>query len=108
MLGVKAVIAESYERIHRSNLVGMGVLPLQFVDGQSRLNLNLSGEQTLNIIGLEGELSPKRTLSIEVMQEGKPTQTFDVVCRIDTLNEIGYFKAGGILHSVLRDLLASE
>ena len=108
LLGVKAVIAESYERIHRSNLVGMGVLPLQFVDGQSRLNLNLSGEQTLNIIGLEGELSPKMTLNIEVMQEGKPTQSFDVICRIDTLNEIGYFKAGGILHSVLRDLLASE
>lgn len=108
LLGVKAVIAESYERIHRSNLVGMGVLPLQFVDGQSRLNLNLSGDQTLNIIGLEGELSPKMTLNVEVMQEGKPTQSFDVICRIDTLNEIGYFKAGGILHSVLRDLLASE
>lgn len=108
LLGVKAVIAESFERIHRSNLVGMGVLPLQFINGQSRLNLNLSGEQTLNIIGLEGELTPKMTLSIEVMQENKPKQTFDVVCRIDTLNEIGYFKAGGILHAVLRDLLNSE
>ena len=108
LLGVKAVIAESFERIHRSNLVGMGVLPLQFINGQSRLNLNLSGEQTLNIIRLEGELTPKMTLSIEVMQENKPKQTFDVVCRIDTLNEIGYFKAGGILHAVLRDLLASE
>ncbi len=108
LLGVKAVIAESFERIHRSNLVGMGVLPLQFMEGQNRFNLDLSGSETLNIIGLEGELTPKMLLKVEVQQEGKPVHTFDVICRIDTLNEIGYFKAGGILHAVLRDLLSSE
>ena len=108
LLGVKAVISESFERIHRSNLVGMGVLPLQFLDGQNRFNLNLSGTQTLNIIGLEGELMPKMRLKVEVLQDGKPNQNFEVICRIDTLNEIGYFKAGGILHAVLRDLLNSE
>ncbi|MCD5990537.1 aconitate hydratase AcnA [Pseudomonas phytophila] len=108
LLGVKAVIAESFERIHRSNLVGMGVLPLQFKNGQSRKTLNLTGKETLDISGLtHAELRPGMSLKLTITREDGTQEIVDVLCRIDTLNEVEYFKAGGILHYVLRQLIAS-
>ncbi|HCL60859.1 MAG TPA: aconitate hydratase AcnA [Acinetobacter sp.] len=107
LLGVKAVIAESFERIHRSNLVGMGVLPLQFVEGQNRQILNLTGHETLSILGLSDDIHPHQMLDVEVQHTDGTYSHFQVLCRIDTLNEVEYFKAGGILHYVLRNLLAS-
>ncbi|RAU41543.1 aconitate hydratase AcnA, partial [Pseudomonas sp. RIT409] len=108
LLGVKAVIAESFERIHRSNLVGMGVLPLQFKNGQSRKTLELTGKEVLDIAGLTGAtLQPGMTLTLHITRENGEQERVDVLCRIDTLNEVEYFKAGGILHYVLRQLIAS-
>ncbi len=107
LLGVKAVIAESFERIHRSNLVGMGVLPLQFVGRQNRQILNLTGHETLSISGLSDDIHPHQMLDVEVQHADGTHSHFQVLCRIDTLNEVEYFKAGGILHYVLRNLLAS-
>lgn len=107
LLGVKAVITESFERIHRSNLVGMGVLPLQFVDGQTRQSLNLTGHEQLSIYGLSDDIQPHQTLEVEVKRADGSQDRFKVLCRIDTLNEVEYFKAGGILHYVLRNLIAS-
>ena len=107
LLGVKAVITESFERIHRSNLVGMGVLPLQFVDGQTRQTLNLTGHEQLSIYGLSDDIQPHQALEVEVKRADGSQDRFKVLCRIDTLNEVEYFKAGGILHYVLRNLIAS-
>ncbi|MFY1667512.1 aconitate hydratase AcnA [Pseudomonas sp. Pseu.R1] len=108
LLGVKAVIAESFERIHRSNLVGMGVLPLQFKNGQSRKTLALTGKEVLNITGLTGAtLQPGMNLTLQITRENGQQENVEVLCRIDTLNEVEYFKAGGILHYVLRQLIAS-
>ncbi|MFP3926987.1 aconitate hydratase AcnA [Pseudomonas sp. W5-36] len=108
LLGVKAVIAESFERIHRSNLVGMGVLPLQFRAGESRKTLGLTGKEVLNITGLTGAtLQPGMGLAVQITREDGQQDNIDVLCRIDTLNEVEYFKAGGILHYVLRQLIAS-
>jgi aconitate hydratase len=107
LLGVKAVIAESFERIHRSNLVGMGVLPLQFKLDQNRKSLNLAGKETLDILGLNDvELTPRMNLSLVITREDGSQERIEVLCRIDTLNEVEYFKAGGILHYVLRQLIA--
>ncbi|WP_417662850.1 aconitate hydratase AcnA [Pseudomonas sp.] len=109
LLGVKAVLAESFERIHRSNLVGMGVLPLQFKNGQDRKNLQLTGKETLKITGLDGvEIRPMMNLIVEISREDSSSERIEVLCRIDTLNEVEYFKAGGILHYVLRQLIAGE
>ncbi|PRD31405.1 UNVERIFIED_CONTAM: acnA [Trichonephila clavipes] len=107
LLGIKAVIAESFERIHRSNLVGMGVLPLQFVGGQTRQTLNLTGREAISIRGLSDDIQPHQTLDVSVMREDGRQDQFKVLCRIDTLNEVEYFKAGGILHYVLRNLIAA-
>lgn len=107
LLGVKAVIAESFERIHRSNLVGMGVLPLQFINEQSRQSLNLTGREVLSIYGLSDNIQPHQILDVEVVREDGSQEQFKVLCRIDTLNEVEYFKAGGILHYVLRNLIAA-
>jgi aconitate hydratase len=108
LLGVKAVIAESFERIHRSNLVGMGVLPLQFRAGESRKTLGLTGKEVLHITGLTGTtLQPGMSLAVQITREDGQQHHIDVLCRIDTLNEVEYFKAGGILHYVLRQLIAS-
>ena len=108
LLGVKAVIAESFERIHRSNLVGMGVLPLQFKLDQNRKSLNLTGKETLDILGLTHvELQPRMNLTLVITRENGQQEKIEVLCRIDTLNEVEYFKAGGILHYVLRQLIAS-
>ncbi|WP_342243037.1 aconitate hydratase AcnA [Pseudomonas sp. OTU5201] len=107
LLGVKAVIAESFERIHRSNLVGMGVLPLQFKEGVDRKTLNLTGKETLTISGLDGaSLRPHMDLHLEITRDGGSKEQAELLCRIDTQNEVEYFKAGGILHYVLRQLLA--
>ena len=107
LLGVKAVISESFERIHRSNLVGMGVLPLQFIDGESRISLNLTGHEQLSIRGLSDDIQPHQSLEVEIKRVDGSLDHFKVLCRIDTLNEVEYFKAGGILHYVLRNLIAS-
>ncbi|EMI0698221.1 aconitate hydratase AcnA [Acinetobacter baumannii] len=107
LLGVKAVIAESFERIHRSNLVGMGVLPLQFVDGQTRQSLNLTDHEVISIRGLSDGIQPHEILEVDVKGPNGVASHFNVLCRIDTLNEVEYFKAGGILHYVLRNLIAS-
>lgn len=108
LLGVKAVIAESFERIHRSNLVGMGVLPLQFKPGTDRNGLKLTGQEVLAIEGLEGvELRPHMPLTLSITREGGQQEKVEVLCRIDTLNEVEYFKAGGILHYVLRQMIAN-
>ncbi|WP_288451161.1 aconitate hydratase AcnA, partial [uncultured Pseudomonas sp.] len=99
LLGVKAVVAESFERIHRSNLVGMGVLPLQFKDGVDRKSLGLTGKEKIAVLGIDGvELRPRMPLTLEVTREDGSRESVEVLCRIDTLNEVSYFKAGGILH----------
>ena len=108
LLGVKAVIAESFERIHRSNLVGMGVLPLQFKLDQNRKALKLTGKEKIDILGLsEVEIVPRMNLTLVITREDGSREKVDVLCRIDTLNEVEYFKSGGILHYVLRQLIAS-
>jgi aconitate hydratase len=108
LLGVKAVIAESFERIHRSNLVGMGVLPLQFKLDQNRKALKLTGKEKIDILGLTAvEIVPRMNLTLVITREDGSSEKIDVLCRIDTLNEVEYFKAGGILHYVLRQLIAS-
>lgn len=100
LLGVRAVIAESFERIHRSNLVGMGVLPLEFVDGQTPASLGLSGEEPLTITGIAADLKPRKRLLVST-----PEKTFEVLCRIDTPVEVDYYRHGGILQYVLRQIL---
>ena len=103
LLGVRAVIVESFERIHRSNLVGMGVLPLQFEEGTTRETLGLTGEDSFTIKGLSS-LAPQQTLDVEVTRADGTTFTFPAKCRIDTANEMEYYLNGGILHYVLRKL----
>lgn len=106
LLGVRAVIAQSFERIHRSNLVGMGVLPLVFEEGTSWQTLGLNGSEQVTIRGIEGELRPRQTLTAEIeMADGSKKQV-PLICRIDTLDELEYFKNGGILQYVLRQLAA--
>lgn len=108
LLGVKAVVAESFERIHRSNLVGMSVLPLQFKLDQNRKSLKLTGKETLDILGLTNtSLQPRMNLTLVITRENGEQEKVEVLCRIDTLNEVEYFKSGGILHYVLRQLIAS-
>jgi aconitate hydratase len=103
LLGVKAVIAESFERIHRSNLVGMGVLPLTFKEGTDRKTLGLTGEEVLDVVGLE-QLSPRMDLSLVIHRPDGRVETVPVLCRVDTLDEVAYYRHGGILHYVLRDI----
>jgi aconitate hydratase len=105
LLGVRAVIVESFERIHRSNLVGMGVLPLQFVDGQTRQSLGLTGDDAFTIEGV-ADLQPRQTVTVKVTRADGSSFTFEALCRIDTANELEYFNNGGILHYVLRKLAA--
>jgi len=108
LLGIKAVIAESYERIHRSNLIGMGVLPLQFPEGQSAESLGLTGEEVFTVEGLEKAVSPDtpgaRTVKVTVEREGADPVEVEARVRLDTPNEVAYYRNGGILHRVLRDL----
>ena len=105
LLGMRAVIAESFERIHRSNLVGMGVLPLQFKAGESRQSLGLTGRESFTIRGL-GSMKPRQTVSVEAKAEGGSTRTFEVLARLDNETDVEYLRNGGILTMVLRDLLA--
>ena len=105
MLGVKAVIVESFERIHRSNLVGMGVLPLQFTNGDTRTSLGLTGDDSFSISGI-ADLKPRQSVEVKVTRADGSSFSFTALCRIDTANEIEYFMNGGILHYVLRKLAA--
>lgn len=108
LLGVKAVIAESYERIHRSNLIGMGVLPLQFEDGQGVEAHGLTGEETISIKGLNKDLKPGQMLDVVAKNKDGKEVEFQAKCRIDTSNEMKYYKNGGILHYVLRQMLEKK
>jgi aconitate hydratase len=108
LLGVRAVIAESYERIHRSNLVGMGVLPLQYLPGQDRETLGLTGRETYAIAGIASDLSPRKTLTVTATTDDGKTTTFETVCRIDTPVELDYYRHGGILQFVLRQIVSSK
>jgi aconitate hydratase len=105
LLGIKVVLAESYERIHRSNLVGMGVLPLQYQNGESAEILGLTGKEKFNIKGISDGLSPLKPLQIQAEKEDGTIKEFEVICRCDSAIEIEYYKNGGILHYVLRDFL---
>jgi aconitate hydratase len=107
LLGVRAVIAESFERIHRSNLVGMGVLPLEFVDSETRLTLGLTGFETYEIDGLSDQMRPKAPLTVRATAENGSVKSFRVISRIDTPEEMSYYRHGGILPYVLRQLVAS-
>ena len=103
LLGVKAVIAESFERIHRSNLVGMGVLPLVFKNGESRKTLGLVGDETIDILGVEA-LAPRIDLEMVITRADGTKHTTTLMCRVDTADEVDYYKNGGILHYVLREM----
>jgi aconitate hydratase len=107
LLGVRAVIAESFERIHRSNLVGMGVLPLVFQPGTTRKTLGLEGSETIDVVGLEAGLRPRASLVCRITRSNGRVDEIPVICRIDTLDEIEYYRHGGILPFVLRQLLAA-
>jgi aconitate hydratase A / 2-methylisocitrate dehydratase len=106
LLGVRAVIAQSYERIHRSNLVGMGVLPLQFLPGDSAGSLGLTGHESLDIVGLGDALTPRQELLV-VARDADGERSFRVMCRLDGPIELDYYRQGGILPAVLRRLAAS-
>jgi aconitate hydratase len=105
LLGAKAVIAESYERIHRSNLVGMGVLPLQFMPGESRQTLGLTGRETFDIPGIAKGLRPSQTLTVYGTRPNGSTFSFETRVRIDAPVEVTYYEHGGILPFVLRLLM---
>ena len=105
LLGIKAVIAESFERIHRSNLVGMGVLPLQFKEGFDRKKLNIKGSELFTIIDIEKGLEPRQEVDCEIKYADGASKKIKLLCRIDTANEIEYYKNGGILQYVLRNML---
>ncbi len=108
LLGVKAVVAASFERIHRSNLVGMGVLPLQFPDGTSAQSLGLDGSEIFSIIGLSNAIKPGQTVTLEIEDKDRQKRSVPVKLRIDTPIEIDYYRHGGILPFVLRQLLAGK
>jgi aconitate hydratase A / 2-methylisocitrate dehydratase len=105
LLGVRAVLAESYERIHRSNLVGMGVIPLQFKPGQNAESLGLTGKEQISVTGISGELKPRPDVSVEVERTDGSRFSFSAVARLDTPVEVNYYRNGGILQTVLRKLL---
>jgi aconitate hydratase len=108
LLGVRAVIAEGFERIHRSNLVGMGVLPLQFPAGVTRKTLGLDGSETIDITGIAGEISPRRKVNCRITRAGGESAALELVARLDTKREVDYFRHGGLLHYVLRSRLSRE
>ncbi|MEK7802721.1 MAG: aconitate hydratase, partial [Pseudomonadota bacterium] len=104
LLGVKAVITESFERIHRSNLVGMGVLPLVFKNGQTRKDLNLTGDEKIDITGFENGITPRMDVNLTITRKDGKTEQHKLLCRIDTLDEVEYYNNGGVLNYVLRGL----
>jgi aconitate hydratase len=101
---VRAVIAQSFERIHRSNLIGMGVIPLQFREGESWQTLGLKGDETVTIKGLADGLKPRAAMAVEITRADGSKAKAEVLCRIDTLDELDYYKNGGIMPYVLRNL----
>ena len=105
LLGVKSVLAESFERIHRSNLIGMGILPLQFINSQNRKKLNLDGSELISIKGIKEGLKPGDRVSVEFKYKNGDIKKIEMLCRIDTNNELEYFKHGGILQYVLRNMI---
>jgi aconitate hydratase len=105
LLGVKTVIAESFERIHRSNLIGMGILPLQFKNKMNRTNLNLEGSELISVVEIEKGVNPSDTVKIEIKYSSGDIKTIETLCRIDTKNELEYYKNGGILQYVLRNMI---
>jgi aconitate hydratase len=107
LLGVRAVIAQSYERIHRSNLVGMGVLPLTFEQGTSWQTLGMKGDEQVTILGLEAGLKPRQKMEAVITYADGKKKTIPLDCRIMTLDELEYFKHGGIMQYVIRQLAAS-
>ncbi|MDH5750536.1 MAG: aconitase family protein, partial [Rhodospirillales bacterium] len=104
LLGAKAVIVESFERIHRSNLVGMGVLPLEFKEGVNRKTLKLDGSEIFDLTGIEGGITPGMDVACKITRADGSTESITLRCRIDTLDEVEYYRHGGILHYVLRNL----
>jgi len=106
LLGVRAVVAGSFERIHRSNLIGMGVLPLEFAEGTSAERLGLTGEEQVTIEGIN-DIKPRQTLDVQITKADGMKITAQTVVRIDTENELDYYRNGGILHYVLRNLAAA-
>jgi aconitate hydratase len=109
LMGVNAVVAQSFERIHRSNLVGMGVLPLQFKEGQSAETLKLDGTETFDLTGVESvEVRPRQEVKLAIHRADGSTETADLILRIDTPIEIEYYKNGGILPYVLRQLISGS
>ena len=105
LLGVRAVIVESIERIHRSNLIGMGVLPLEFTDGMTRKQLALDGSERIDIEGVAEGLAPRCLLACRIRRADGSEQQFELRCRIDTEDELDYYRNGGILPYVLRNML---
>ncbi len=105
LLGVRAVIAESIERIHRSNLIGMGVLPLEFTRGMTRQTLKLDGTEKFDILNVAAGLKPRIELPCQIHRANGTTETIQVLCRIDTLDELEYYRHGGILQDVLRHMM---
>jgi aconitate hydratase A / 2-methylisocitrate dehydratase len=108
LLGIRAVVAQSFERIHRSNLVGMGVLPLQFKEGVNAKTLQLDGSETYDVLGVGAGLKPQQELTLRIQRANRPQEQVPVICRIDTPIEIEYYQHGGILPYVLRQLLAQR
>src|SRR5438045_6478170 len=102
LLGLRAVIAESYERIHRSNLVGMGVLPLQFLPGENRQSLGLTGAEAYDVLGLGDHLTPGQKVTVRVRRDGDRERTFEATVRIDSPIEVEYYRHGGVVPYVLR------
>jgi len=107
LLGIKAVIAESFERIHRSNLVGMGILPLQFPEGVTRNTLSLDGSETVSLTGLKDGITPRMSVLCTITRADGTSENVDLLCRIDTVDEVEYYRHDGILQYVLRDLSGS-
>jgi aconitate hydratase len=107
LLGVRVVVAQSFERIHRSNLVGMGVLPLQFKDEISAQTLKLDGSETYDVVGLNSKIQPQQDLALRITRADGKSEEVPVTCRIDTPIEIDYYQHGGILPFVLRQLVAN-
>jgi len=105
LLGIKAVIAESFERIHRSNLIGMGILPLQFIEGMNRANLNFKGSELITLLNIEKGILPADKLELEIKYLSGDIKKIKTLCRIDTKNELEYYKNGGILQYVLRNMI---
>ncbi|HBN23119.1 MAG TPA: aconitate hydratase, partial [Holosporales bacterium] len=108
LLGVKAVITESFERIHRSNLIGMGVLPLEYTQGETRETLNITGAEVVSISGVSDGLEPGKKLTLSITYPDGTIRETSVTCRLDTVDEVDYFENDGILHYVLRDMLGRE